>query len=197
MPITFGSRPSSAVAGRDGAGNVGAGPTAPAVTADALPGGTSAARYSGSWSTDAIQHAPATASCAVDAGRRMGRVQASPPGRSRSSAPAGPDQGKAKVYVDGVLRGDDRPLPRRPVAVAGSCCSADLATPGLHTVKLSCRGRRSRPRRRQSTRSRVAALGQRPAGTRNCRAVRVSCPGTSSSSTAPAAAARGSCARCR
>ena len=123
-----------AIAGRDGAGNVGQQAESPAVKATLLQEGTSLARYTGTWST--------TRSSTASNGtmRTSTRAGASVEFKRDARAIAvvgrqGPTSGKARVYVDGVyIQTIDlyRSTSRSKVVLF----SRSWSTPGVHSVKL-------------------------------------------------------------
>lgn len=144
VSMTFGTLTQFAIAGRDGAGNVGPQAASPAVKATLLQEGTSLARYTGSWST--------TRSTTASNGtmRTSTRAGASVEFRrdARAIAVVGrqsPTSGKARVYVDGVyVQTIDlyRSTSRSKVVLF----SRSWSTPGVHSVKLIVSGTSGRPR---------------------------------------------------
>ena len=144
VSMTFGTVTQFAIAGRDGAGNVGAQAQSPAVKATLLQEGTSLARYAGSWSS--------TRSTSASNGtmRTSSRAGASVEFKRDALAIAvvgrqGPTSGKARVYVDGVyVQTIDlyRSTSRSKVVLF----SRSWSTPGLHSVKLLVSGTSGRPR---------------------------------------------------
>lgn len=144
VSMTFGTLTQFAIAGRDGAGNVGPQAESPAVKATLLQEGTSLARYTGTWST--------TRSTTASNGtmRTSTRAGASVEFRRDARAIAivgrqGPTSGKARVYVDGAyIQTIDfyRSTSRARVVVF----SRSWSTPGVHSVKLIVSGTSGRPR---------------------------------------------------
>jgi subtilisin family serine protease len=144
VSMTFGTSTQFAIAGRDGAGNVGAQAQSPAVKATLLQEGTSLARYAGSWSS--------TRSTSASNGtmRTSTRAGASVEFKRDALAIAvvgrqGPTSGKARVYVDGVyVQTIDlyRSTSRSKVVLF----SRSWSTPGVHSVKLLVSGTSGRPR---------------------------------------------------
>ena len=143
-PITFGVVTQFAIAGRDGAGNVGPQAESPAVKATLLQEGTSLARYTGTWST--------TRSSTASNGTMRTSTRAGASVEFKRDARAigvvgrqGPTSGKARVYVDGVfIQTIDlyRSTSRSKVVLF----SRSWSTPGVHSVKLIVSGTSGRPR---------------------------------------------------
>jgi hypothetical protein len=137
-PTAFG------IAGRDGAGNVGATADSPAVRAAMFQEGTSLATYSGRWTT--------TSSSTASNGKLRTSTQAGAWVQFRRSARSigivgrqGPTSGKAKVYVDGVLV-STIDLYRSTARSRVVLFSQSWPTAGVHTVKLFVSGTSGRPR---------------------------------------------------
>jgi hypothetical protein len=144
VSMTFGTVTQFAIAGRDGAGNVGPQAESPAVKATLLQEGTSLARYTGIWST--------TRSTSASNGtmRTSTRAGASVEFRRDTRAIAvvgrqGPTSGKARVYVDGVFV-QTIDLYRSTARSKVVLFSRSWSTPGVHTVKLIVSGTSGRPR---------------------------------------------------
>ena len=144
VAMTFNTVTQFAIAGRDGAGNLGAQAASPAVKATLLQDGTSLARYTGSWSTtrsstasNGAMHTSTRAGASVEF-RRDARAIAIV-GRQ------GPTSGKARVYVDGVYV-QTIDLYRSNARSKVVLFSRSWSTPGVHSVKLIVSGTSGRPR---------------------------------------------------
>jgi hypothetical protein len=142
--MAFGTPMRFELSARDAAGNVGADAVGPTVKASLLQDGNSAARYAGSWST--VRQSGASA------GRlhRATRAGASVVFRTTARAIAivarrGPLNGKARVYVDGDLRGTIN-LNRSSAQARVVVFSASWATTGSHRVRVVVLGTAGHPR---------------------------------------------------
>ena len=135
-------RHSSRSSGRDGVGNVGVQAESPAVTATLYQERHEPRPVPGRWTNTTSSTASHRQPAHVHAGRRVGRVQRSMPGRSRSSAGRARRAARPRVYVDGVLAATIdlyRSTSRSRVVLFSRAWS----TPGIHTVRLSWSGRRA------------------------------------------------------
>jgi subtilisin family serine protease len=142
--LTVNSLTAFGIAGRDGAGNVGASADSPAVRATMFQEGTSLATYSGRWTT--------TSSSTASNGKLRTSTQAGAWVQFRRSARSigivgrqGPTSGKAKVYVDGVFVATID-LYRSTARSRVVLFSQSWPTAGIHSVKLFVSGTSSRPR---------------------------------------------------
>ncbi len=142
--LTFGVATRYRVFARDGAGNHSVGAVGPSVTAALLQDGTSLARYGGSWST--------VTSSSASNGRFHRSTQAGAWVEFRTTARAiavvgrkGPDNGKAKVYVDGAYH-STIDLQRSSLQSKVVVFNASWTTAGVHTVRLVVAGTSGRPR---------------------------------------------------
>jgi len=132
--MAFGTPTRFQLFGRDRAGNVGAGAIGPTVKASLFQDGTSAARYTGSWSTVSVSGA--------SGGRlhRSSRAGATVVFQTTARAIAivarrGPLNGKARIFVDGVDRGTIN-LYRTSYQARVVVFSTSWATTASHRVKL-------------------------------------------------------------
>lgn len=144
VSMAIGSSMQFAVAGRDGAGNVGAQAESPAVKATLLQERTSLARYSGRWTnttSSSASHSNLRTSTQAGAWVEFKRDAKAIAIVGRQS----PTSGKARVYVDGVFAAtiDLRRSSSRSRVVL---FSRSWSTPGTHTVKLIVSGTAGRPR---------------------------------------------------
>ncbi len=144
VAMPFATSTQFAIAGRDGAGNVGTQAESPAVKALLFQDGTSLARYSGRWS--------ATTSSTASNGNLRTSTQAGAWVEFKRDARAiaivgrqGPTSGKAKVYVDGAYA-ETIDLYRSSARARVVVFSRSWSTPGVHTVKLFVSGTGGRPR---------------------------------------------------
>jgi subtilisin family serine protease len=144
VAMTFNAATQFAIAGRDGAGNVGPQAESPAVKATLLQEGTSLARYTGTWSS--------TRSTTASNGTMRTSTRAGATVEFRRDARAiavvgrqGPTSGKARVYVDGVFV-QTIDLYRSTSRAKVVLFSRSWSTPGVHSVKLIVSGTSGRPR---------------------------------------------------
>jgi hypothetical protein len=144
VSMTFNAVTQFAIAGRDGAGNLGPQAESPAVKATLLQEGTSLARYTGSWSS--------TRSTSASNGTMRTSTRAGATVEFRRDARAiaivgrqGPTSGKARVYVDGVFV-QTIDLYRSTARARVVLFSRSWSTPGVHSVKLIVSGTSGRPR---------------------------------------------------
>jgi subtilisin family serine protease len=144
VSMAFSTSTQFAVAGRDGAGNVGTQADSPAVKATLFQDGTSLARYSGRWS--------ATSSSTASHGNLRTSTQAGAWVEFKRDARAiaivgrqGPTSGKARVYVDGVYV-QTIDLYRSTSRSRMVLFSRSWSIPGVHSIKLIVSGTSGRPR---------------------------------------------------
>lgn len=144
VSMAFSTAVEFAVAGRDGAANIGAQAASPPVTATLYQEGTSLARYSGRWSSttsSTASHRNLRTSTQKGAWVEFKRDAKSIAIVGRQ----GPTSGKAKVYVDGVYAATIdlyRSSSRSRVVLFSRAWS----TSGVHRVKLFVSGTSGRPR---------------------------------------------------
>lgn len=142
--MAFGTPTRFQLFGRDRAGNVGIGAIGPTITAALRQDGSSLARYTSGWSSVNLSSA--------SGGRLHRSTRAGATVRFQTTARAiavvarrGPLNGKARVYVDGVLRGTID-LYRSRYQSKVVVFSASWTSAASHTVKVVVLGTSGRPR---------------------------------------------------
>ena len=181
--LTFSTAYRYRVRAQDRAGNTGEYVDGPQVHPKLTQQNGTGVTYSGTWTSRSSSSASGGSTrYATKAGAW---VQFSFTGRAVAViAPKGASRGSFKAYVDGVVRRDRERLPEL-VAVADRA-----VRPELERRPAATRSSSSSP-----ARPAIPASTSTHSGT--CSSAALSCPGTSSSSRAQAAAGRGSCGPCR